>query len=95
MNSGPVSTFQFHKYLRPKRVASVDSVLVVEAPWPSGQGLKAFTPRSGVRTPDHAISTGRGLSFNSRRRGIMQKIRENAYKRSSAWRKEYRQEWIS
>ncbi|CAN7059832.1 unnamed protein product, partial [Brassica rapa subsp. trilocularis] len=46
---------------------------VVEAPWPSGQGLKASTPRSGVQTPGNAISTGRGLGFNSRRRRIMQK----------------------
>ena len=67
----------------------------VEALWPSGQSLKVFTPRSGVRTPDNTISTGRCPGFSSRRRQIMQKIRENAYKRSSAWRKEYRQDWIS
>ena len=58
--------------------------LFVEAPWPSGQGLKVSTPRSGVQSPDNANFTGRGLGFNSRRRRIMQKIRENAYKRSSA-----------
>ncbi|KAG2298390.1 hypothetical protein Bca52824_034862 [Brassica carinata] len=42
----------------------------------SGQGLKASTPKSGVRIPGDAISTGRGLGFNSWRRRIMQKIRE-------------------
>uniref|UniRef100_A0A0D3C3M6 NADH:ubiquinone oxidoreductase-like 20kDa subunit domain-containing protein n=1 Tax=Brassica oleracea var. oleracea TaxID=109376 RepID=A0A0D3C3M6_BRAOL len=78
----------------PKPEAVIDAITKLP-PWPSGQGLKASTPRSGVRTPDNAISTGRGLGFNYRKRRIMQKIRENAYKRSSAWRKEYRQEWIS
>ena len=61
-----------------------DIYMDVEALWPSGQGLKASTSRSGVQTPDNAISTGRDLGFNSRRRRIMQKIKENAYKRSSA-----------
>lgn len=38
----------------------------VEAPWSSGQSLKASTSRSGVRIPDNAISTGGDLGFNSR-----------------------------
>ncbi|WZZ27925.1 hypothetical protein YC2023_011326 [Brassica napus] len=40
----------------------------VEALWPSGQGLKASTPRSEVQTSDNAISTGSGQSFNSRKK---------------------------
>ena len=41
----------------------------MEILWLSGQGLKVSTPRSRVRTPDNAISTGRSLGFNSRRMG--------------------------
>lgn len=41
------------------------------------------------------ISIPGGLRFNSRKRQIMQNIRKKAYKRCSAWRKVYRQEWIS
>ncbi|WZY72804.1 hypothetical protein YC2023_005044 [Brassica napus] len=35
------------------------------------------------------------LSFDSQQRRIMQNDREKTYQRSSPWRKEYHQEWIS
>ena len=55
------------------------------------QGLKAFTPKSGVRISGDAISTPRGLDLNFGEGELCRKIGKNTYKRSSAWCKEYRQ----
>ena len=46
----------------------------MKAPWPNGQDLKASTLRSGVQIPDNAISTGRGLGFNSRKGELCRKL---------------------